>query len=91
VARAAPRLLRPGPSSRLLLADPPARARHNRERFLELVGSSGGGGGLVAEECGERRARVWDEGRGAWQEVPIVFMIMRPACGQGDTVGVKMA
>jgi len=83
LSRLAPALLStPG---RLLLADPPTRAKHNRERFVELVSDSC----LLTEQCGERHARVWEEGKNAFSTVPITLMIMRRGCS-GDTVGVKL-
>jgi hypothetical protein len=86
VARIAPQLLR-SDAGRLLLADPPSRAKHNRERFVQLAAQ---GGGLGVEECGLVQARVWDEGEAAFKAVPITFMSLRRGCA-GDTVGRKMA
>lgn len=90
VANVAPRLL--GKSSggkqdgvgRLLLADPPLRARHNRERFIKLIRDQG----YIVEECGERQAHVWEEMRQGYADVPITFMAFRQGC-VNDTVGVK--
>jgi len=83
LSQLAPRLL--SPTGRLLLADPPLRAKHNRERFLELVAESG----LRPEEAGERQARVWEEAKSAYQEVPIAMLLMKKAY-MGETIGVKL-
>eukprot|EP00887_Chlorella_sp_A99_P002425 scaffold10.g2425.t1 len=96
VAAAAPRLLSAAPDARILLADPPNRARHNRECFLDILteeaGAWGGGGGsFLVEECGEREVRVWEEGRQAWRPTPIAMLVLRRAAAGGtDTVGVKL-
>ena len=102
VAAAAPALLArpPGPGGgepRLLLCDPPDRARANRERFLQLLTQQGGE--FCVEESWEPRVRVWegasttppqgDSAAGRWREVPIAAMVLRRGAG-GDTVGVKL-
>lgn len=87
VGMVVPKLLRNGRSgedSRLLLCDPPLRAKHNREAFIQLMN----GQGYVAEECGERQASVFNETKRVHDQVPIVFMSFRHA-SMGDTVGVK--
>jgi len=78
-------LLRPY-GSLLLLADPPLRAKHNRERFLELVAA---GGEFRVEEFDERHVRVWNQGRATWEVPRVVFMALRRGA-PGDTIGVKL-
>lgn len=80
VARVAQRLVKRA-GGRLLLADPPNRTPHNRERFLELL--CGASGGFVVEECGERCTR----GASA-SSPPLQFMVLRRTL-PGDTVGLK--
>ena len=87
VAAVAPKLLKQSVSlggGGVLLADPPLRAKQNRERFLELIGRDG----YTAAEWGQREARVWEESDQEYREVPIEFMILKKGC-DGDTVGVK--
>ena len=86
VAKITPQLLKLSGSSDssdespgvILLADPPLRAKQNRDRFLELLGADGfssvGGGG--DGELGQRAARVWEEADKAYKHVPIEFMIL---------------
>ncbi len=51
ISRLVPGILK-ADGGRLLLADPPNRTAHNRERFVELLG--GGGGGATAQAGGGR-------------------------------------
>ncbi|KAI3431488.1 hypothetical protein D9Q98_004539 [Chlorella vulgaris] len=87
VAAVAPKLLKPL-GSRLLLADPPDRARHNRECFLDILCEESGE--FVVEESGEKGVQVWEAGKEAWRSVPVAMLILRRAAG-GETVGVKLA
>jgi hypothetical protein len=144
VAAVAPKLLSKR-DSRLLLADPPDRARHNRcgalsacclmpqlllyallcclglapswsmlcapaintrcyissaafacvaflaarrECFLDILCEEGGD--FLLEEAGERGARVWEESKSAWRQVPIAMMHLRRSAGGGETVGPKL-
>jgi hypothetical protein len=57
IANLAPRLLHPS-GGKLLLADPPNRARANRERFLELLCAAGGD--FLVEEAEEARVALQD-------------------------------
>ena len=86
LAGVAPALL--GPSGRLILADPPLRAKQNRELFVQLVAE----GGLVPEECQEvaGREKRSDEGEGVVvRTAPITMMILRKGW-PGETVGLKL-
>lgn len=85
VAKVAPRLLRHY-GSQLLLADPPLRAKHNRERFLELMAA---GGEFSLQEMEQRQVRTWNEGRATWEQPAVVFMTLRSG-SPGDTIGVKL-
>lgn len=86
VAAVAPRLLsrRDG---RLLLADPPDRARHNRECFLDILCEAGGD--FLLEESGERQVRLWESSKGDWRQHAVALMALRRNTS-GDTVGVKL-
>jgi hypothetical protein len=59
-----------------------------RECFLDILCEESRE--FVLEECSERRVRVWEEGKAAWQQVAIALMCLRRTYG-GDTVGVKLA
>jgi predicted nicotinamide N-methyase len=81
VAKIAPQLLKLSENSDenpgiVLLADPPLRAKQNRDKFLELLSadgfSSGGGDAL-----GQTSARVWEEAEKGYKHVPIEFMILQ--------------
>lgn len=86
MAAVAPKLLtRDG--SRLLLADPPDRARHNRECFLDLLCEEGGE--FMVEESGEKGVQVYEASKGESRRVPVAMMHLRRAAG-GDTVGPKL-
>ena len=83
----APRLLTRGAGARLLLADPPDRARHNRECFLDFLCEESGE--FLVEEAGEAAVKTWEASKGAWRRLPIAMMALRRAA-PGDTVGVKL-
>lgn len=70
--------------SRLLLCDPPLRAKQNRDAFIRLLNEQG----YVAEECADRQASVFNETKRVFDKVPIVFMSFRHG-SIGDTVGIK--
>lgn len=84
----APRLLRRRAGARLLLADPPDRARHNRECFLDFLTEESGE--FLVEEAVETAVRTWEASKASWRSVPIALMALRRA-EPGDTVGVKLA
>jgi hypothetical protein len=86
VAAVAPRLLARH-DSRLLLADPPERARHNRECFLDILCEESGE--FLLEESGERQVRQWEASKGDWRTHAVAMMALRRGAG-GDTVGVKL-
>ena len=54
----------------LLLADPPLRAKANRDRFVELMESSG----FTTNEIKTKRVLVTDEGKPEKTMMPITFM-----------------
>ena len=70
--------------SKVLLADPPFRAKQNRDRFLELMGEQG----FIASEWQQIQARVWEENDKGYKMVPIEFLALQKAA-LGDTIGVK--
>lgn len=97
IAGVVPRLLR-HTSGQLLLADPPTRTAHNRERFLQLAG----GAGLGVDECSRhdcvvrRLDRAELAGGDADSEtmpdsetIPIQLMVLTRSM-PGDTVGLKL-
>ena len=55
----------PTACSRLLLADPPNRARHNRECFLDLLTEEERTAEFVVEESEEKLVRVWEGSPGS--------------------------
>ena len=59
-----------------------------RECFLDILCEEGAD--FLLEEAGERGARVWEESRGAWRQVPIAVMHLRRSAGGGETVGPKL-
>lgn len=97
VATVAPTLLSPRSSSTnkspppaILLADPPLRAKQNRERFLQLLS---GRGDFLATEMTTTKALVWEEdssteSSGQYRSVDIEFMVLQQGAA-GDTIGVK--
>ena len=69
----------------VLLADPPLRARHNRERFLSLLSEQG----FIMEESGQTSVFLGSlETNPAKRNVDIEFCILRRG-EYGDTIGVK--
>ncbi len=86
VAAVAPQLLTLH-GSRLLLADPPDRARHNRECFLDLLCEEGGE--FVLEESLEKVVEIQEPNRKEARGVPVAMMHLRRAAGV-DTVGPKL-
>lgn len=86
-----PRILK-SDGGRLLLADPPNRTTHNRERFVQMVGSRSPG--LVVQECSVHQCEVnkLDPemlGGITSETIPVQLMVFRKTLGN-DTVGVKM-
>jgi predicted nicotinamide N-methyase len=59
----------------ILLADPPLRAKQNRDRFLELLKSDGYF--PVTDELGQRSARVFEEAEKVYKHVAIEFMVLQ--------------
>lgn len=66
-------------TARVLLADPPDRARKNRDTFMELLRSS-----FTTEECSQKMARE----EGGSTDVPILIMLLKRGA-LGDTIGVR--
>ncbi|KAL4440324.1 hypothetical protein ABPG75_003325 [Micractinium tetrahymenae] len=89
VAAVAPKLLSRRGDARLLLADPPDRARHNRECFLDILCEESGE--FLLEESTETSVPTWEASKGAWRDTPVMLMhLRRGGGGGGDTVGVKL-
>lgn len=86
VAEVAPKLLSRRGSARLLLADPPDRARHNRECFLDILCEESGE--FLLEESSETAVPTWEASKAAWRNVPVMLMHLRRSDG-ADTIGVK--
>lgn len=84
VANVIPKLLKSTEGSRLLLADPPFRAKANRDRFLQLLSRK-----LLLEECGVKTAKLFSRVKQADESFQISFMVLRQG-SPGDTVGVKL-
>jgi ETFB lysine methyltransferase len=87
VANIVPRLLKSNDGSdglALFLADPPNRARINRERFLELLQNGGNGNNeFVLSEVEEKV--VMFEG----EEKEVMLIMIKRMSRFGDTIGVK--
>ncbi len=104
IARLLPLLLQPQ-GGRLLLADPPSRTAHNRQRFLELLCDPPAASAvqwphgaplrLVVDEssvqqCGADQLDPEMAGGVACDSVPVQLLVLRSVVGN-DTVGVKAA
>jgi len=61
----------------ILLADPPLRAKQNRDKFLELLMDDGFSTTTGGAELGQRSARVWEDAEKGYKNVPIEFMILQ--------------
>jgi len=68
IARITPELLQQ--EGTLLLADPPLRAKQNRDAFVELVKAHG----FNLTDSSMKEATVMDEGKPDPRTVPITFM-----------------
>jgi hypothetical protein len=92
VATVIPKLLKPGNSSTLLLADPPNRTVANRQRFLDLI-SAAQPTRLLLQESGVEKCDVQQLdpemlGGVTSESVAVQFMVFRSAVGN-DTLGLK--
>jgi predicted nicotinamide N-methyase len=92
VASVIPKLLKPGNSSSLLLADPPNRTVANRQRFLDLI-SAAQPTRLLLQESGVEKCDVQQLdpemlGGVTSESVAVQFMVFRSAVGN-DTIGLK--
>lgn len=92
VASVIPKLLNPGNSSSLLLADPPNRTAANRERFLRLIAAAQPTR-LLLQESGIEQCHVQQLdpemlGGVTSESVGVQFMVFRSAVGN-DTIGLK--
>lgn len=92
VASVIPKLLKPGNSSTLLLADPPNRTVANREKFLGLI-SAAQPTRLLLQESGIEQCNVQQLdpemlGGVTAESVGVQFMVFQSAVGN-DTIGIK--
>jgi hypothetical protein len=92
VASVIPKLLKPGNSSTLLLADPPSRTVANREKFLGLI-SAAQPTRLLLQESGIEQCNVQQLdpemlGGVTAESVGVQFMVFQSAVGN-DTIGLK--
>lgn len=91
ISAAVPRLLKS--TGKLLLADPPKRTVHNRERFLQLL-SQTPSASFAVDECSERQCEVNQldpemSGGVTTETIPVQFLMIRRVIGN-HTVGVKL-
>lgn len=93
VASAIPRLLKPGGSSTLLLADPPNRTAANRQKFLDLLSASHPTRLLLqesgVEQCDVQQLDPEMLGGVTSETVAVQFMVFQSAVGN-DTIGLKV-
>lgn len=92
VASVIPKLLEPGNSSTLLLADPPNRTVANRQKFLELIAAAQPTRLLLQEsgleQCDVQQLDPEMLGGVTSETVQICFMVFQSAVGN-DTIGLK--
>lgn len=92
VASVIPKLLKPGNSSSLLLADPPNRTVANRQRFLDLIAAAQPTRLLLQEsgleQCDVQQLDPEMLGGVTSETVQICFMVFQSAVGN-DTIGLK--
>lgn len=94
VASVIPKLLKPGNSSVLLLADPPNRTVANRQKFLDLIAAAQPMR-LLLQESGVEKCDVQQLdpemlGGVTSESVAVQFMVFQTAVGN-DTLGLKAA
>jgi predicted nicotinamide N-methyase len=92
VASVIPKLLKPGNSSSLLLADPPNRTVANRQRFLDLIAAAQPTRLLLqesgVEQCDVQQLDPEMLGGVTSESVSVQFMVFQSAVGN-DTIGLK--